>query len=409
MNRSLNNQKSVSLSKRLSFFAACVYIVSLLIINIGNYVLPHICFAIWLFISLLLGRNQLISIFSRSYFKYLYIFLLYYFLASLYAFSPITCVNRLITTFELISPFIMYELYSNMGRKYSLFLVCLIIAVLLVDINIMYSTIVASAGLGLKQHLGDNDYLDNAFNLIYSMAIIPGFLVYQIRLVLNHNYRFKYSIICFSVALILISIYIVTLSLYATALFIMILGILLGFFYNRRKWKVKLLFTVCSILVLFYYLFPTILSFVSEIIPDSKILVIRIEEVFNIINGQADSEASSSARFVRAFMSLNTFFEYPFFGVTHLTSDFEKLEGVILGNHTQWIDDMALYGIFSFSLFSFWAKAIKNLNVQINIMVIIIPFVILGFLNQCVFVIQMYIYFLFMPFIGNLIRNYKNK
>ena len=94
-----------------------------------------------------------------SYFKYLYIFLLYYFLASLFAFTPITCVNRLITTFELISPFIMYELYSNMGRKYCLFLVGLIISVLLIDINIMYSTIVASAGLGLKQHHGDNDFL----------------------------------------------------------------------------------------------------------------------------------------------------------------------------------------------------------------------------------------------------------
>lgn len=119
--------------------------------------------------------------------------------------------------------------------------------------------------------------------------------------------------------------------------------------------------------------------------------------------GSADSDASSSARLVRAQMSFNTFLDHPLFGITYMTSDIENLNGVILGNHTEWIDDLALFGIFSFFLFSFLWNSAKAINKKSNIIVVILLFILLGFFNKCFFVLQMSIVFIYTPFISNII------
>ena len=401
--------KRMSIGTNVSLIIACFYCVSILIFNISMPILPHLLFALWVFATFLAEGKKLIHIFTRQRFALFYVFCIYFLFASMFAFSTATSINRVITMFELIIPFVMYEIYSEYGNKARKYFIIVITIVLLLNIREMQQVIISSFGLGLKQHEGNEFYLDTAFHQVYSLALIAGYIVYLLRVVGCKEIKNKVIIkACLIVALLIIC-FIVTISMYATALFLMIIGMILGFIYGRPNWRKKTLVIGISVIIGFVILFPLILYLVQTYIPDSKILVIRFQEVMNILDGQADEDASSSARAARSLISLNTFMENPLFGMTYKLQLVEDMKDVGLGNHAEWIDGLALYGIFAFALYSFIYKTIKVTYRNSDIGVLVIMFFLLGFFNKCLYVIFTVLIFLYAPFIHDYILSLETK
>lgn len=386
-----------------SVVTASLFCCSVLIFNLSMPILPHVLFVMWLFIAIIANGKKIAQIVNRQRYVFFYIFIGYYFFASLMAFGLNTSINRVITMFELVTPFIMYEIYSEYGKKAKLFFILSITAILLFNINEMRQVVFSSFGQGLKQHAEDDSFLNTAFHQIYSLALLSGYFVYILRKIALSDCKYKQFITVCLITSILVIGAIVTLSMYATALFLMFFGIILGIIYKRPNWQKKIILITLFVVVGYITFFPLILSAVQTYIPDSKILVARFQEVMNILDGHADEDASSSARFSLSMISLNTFWDNPIIGITHETGDIDKILFVKLGNHAEWVDDLALYGVFAFALFGFVWKTYIILYKKADILVLFGSFLLLGFFNKCLYVVIMTIVFLYAPLIHDLI------
>lgn len=401
-NLALYYSKKLTAGVALSMMLCCLFCVLSLAFNIGvfaNPILPHLVFLLWIITICLVSPESVYRIVSRKYYALLYIFLIYYFLASLAAFSFQTSLNRVFTTLELFSPLMMYELYSEYDNRVKRWIIITLTAIIMINCYQMYQTLDLSV-LGLKQHIDEDGFLSGAFHRIYSFAIMSGVFIHLIR----SEHANKIQKIILSAAL-LICVYFVLRSLFATAMFLMFFSVLLGFVYGRKRWFARYVVWAVLIVAFSFSFLPIILSYVAKINPDSTALVVRVEEVFNLMQGISDSDNSSAARFQRTLNSLTTFLNYPIFGVTHLTANWESVEGNMVGNHAEWVDTMALYGLFSFVLFTFMWKNAKYVFRNTDMGIIFITYIILGFVNPCLFLNQTIILFFYMPMVIDYIKN----
>ena len=378
-----------------SFYVSVVYVVSILLFNISNPLIPHIIFLIWLAITIVCDGRQLGSILSRKYYLAFYCFLLYYFASSLSAFSPGTCVNRVYTYLELVSPFIMYELYSGYDKKTKRILVLVFLAIYAVNFYQMLTTINYSAIAGLRQHEDEEGYLNTGFNFIYSLSLVLTLLLYVFR---KRSFKDERLLVTLLIVWTLSIIFIVFKSLYTTAIMLMGVGAVLAFFYGRKNWKSKLLVVGVVLILLFIYLVPYVEKQLLSIDSEYALITYRLNEISSSLSGEGiDADASGGARLNRTLVSLNTFLHYPLFGVNHLTANREIFDGVLIGNHAEWVDSMAEYGVFSFLLFFFLIKSAKRVARNRGLNAVFLLYVIIGFLNPVMYCVQNTICFFIIP------------
>lgn len=386
-----------------SFYIALIYIVSLLLFNISNHLIPHILFLVWIVSAFLFDSKALLSILSRKYYMALYVFLLYYFVSSLLAFSPGTCVNRVYTYFELISPFIMYELYSKYDDKKKVLLCVVFLVVFVLNFYQMMTTINYSAIAGLRQHEDEEGFLNTGFHFVYSLTLVFCLIVYIIRQKLKKGDNNVFLMAGLFIWLMFIAL-IVFKSLFTTAILLMLVGAVLAFFYGRKHWKRKILITGVVASFLFIYGVPFVEKQLLQMDSEYAIITSRLDDISNAMQGgDMDDDSSMGARFNRSILSLKTFFSYPLFGVNHLTANRDIFDAVLIGNHAEWVDSMAEYGIFAFLLFFFFIKSAKLVARKRGVTVVFILYVIIGFLNPVLYCVQNTICFFIIPMIYDLL------
>ncbi len=386
-----------------SFYVALFYIVSLLLFNISNHLIPHILFLVWIVSAFVFDSKALLSILSRKYYMALYVFLLYYFVSSLLAFSLGTCVNRVYTYFELISPFIMYELYSKYENKKKVLLCVVFLVVFVLNFYQMMTTINYSAIAGLRQHEDEEGFLNTGFHFVYSLTLVFCLIIYIIRQKFKMGKYNVFLMVGLFVWLVCIAL-IVFKSLFTTAILLMLIGAVLAFFYGREHWKRKLLITGVVASVLFIYVVPFVEKQLLLMDNEYSIITYRLDDISNAMQGgNMDDESSMGARFNRFALSLKTFISYPLFGVNHLTANKEIFDAGLIGNHAEWVDSMAEYGVFAFLLFYFLIKSAKLVSRNRGLNVVFLLFIIIGFLNPVLYCVQNTICFFIIPILFDLL------
>ena len=92
----------------------------------------------------------------------------------------------------------------------------------------------------------------------------------------------------------------------------------------------------------------------STIIP--PLTKLRITDIINLLSGNTTETTHYADRFAKMGDSFSIFFKYPILGgVTHVDAfDF--------GRHTEWLDQLARYGLISFIFYvAFWFSSKKHI------------------------------------------------
>lgn len=394
----------------LSAIICCAYCVSVLVFNIGNLMIPHLLFLLWVMSLILIDASLVRKIFGRSCFSYFYLFLIYYFVASIAQFSIVTCVNRVIVMFELIAPMVMYEIYSTYGMKPKRMLFYTITILAIVNIYLLRQN--TSVEVGLKQHADEDGFINTAYHWVYCLSILEGLIWYILRIIWKENLKYKKYIII-GLIVFAVSIFIVVVwSLYATAMILMIISICMSLLYGRRKWIMKMIIIGASAVIMFNYFLPLVLNVLEKVDPESTMYAKRAIEIAEMSHGEVDyNNNSGGARLARTWISIETFFHNPIMGLTPITQDViaepPVIPGTKIGNHAEWVDDLGLFGIWAFCLFAFLWKYSKRLYKNSKIAFIYIAFIILGFLNKCFYIVHMTLLFLYAPIMYDYIMSFK--
>lgn len=382
-----------------SYYISVAYIVSILLFNMTNYLIPHYLFLIWIISAFVFDNKKFLSIISRKYYIAFYVFLIYYFSSSLFAYPIGTCINRLFTTIELISPFIMYELYADYDVKKKYWLSLAFIVVFGMNFYQMMTTINYSAIAGLRQHEDDEGFINLGFRYIYSLTFVSCLLFYVlIKKMREHTFKSLYSL--FMIIWLLLVVTIIFKSLFTTAIFMVLIGAVLAFYYGKKNWKWRIIVLGISSAIVFTLVVPFIGKQLSLIDEDYQLISTRLDEISVALSGgNIDEESSSGARFNRTIVSLKTFLTHPLFGVNHKTTDSSAYDGstMIVGNHAEWVDSLAEYGLFALCLFYFLIQSSKRITKRCEVNVVFILYVIIGFLNPLLYCVQNSVCFYVVP------------
>lgn len=143
-----------------------------------------------------------------------------------------------------------------------------------------------------------------------------------------------------------------------------------------------------------------------DTVDDSFILQEKMSEIYYTISGQKSEAGDYEARSNRALLSLDTFTKHPITGVIIDSKGFEDQYTLGVGNHSEWVDCLALYGISGILLLLFLFLSLKEIGRDLDFQLFFIPYIVIGFLNPILYFPQNATTFLFIP---TLIRYYYKK
>lgn len=358
----------------------------------------HIVFLFWILITFITYKSQALEVLSQKKYKWIFVFLVYYFIASTFATSVPTAFARIIAFFELISPVYMYDLYKVDkwgGKHYPLVFMFVMV---LINMIIAYQMIDYLGYNGLRDTIqGDSDNkLKGSFHLIYSLAILAPSMIAPF--VSNKQIvRGSKTTMLLIVVFILFSLYLIFKAMFTTAIVVALFGFILFIFYGRKHWIVKTALVSLVLPALFLANFNTILTTVNTLSDSAPIMTARLYEMKSIVEGNEGEASDFSSRKDLTSKSFDTFLHNPLFGVCSKVSSFDTREKNGIGNHNEWVDSLALYGIFSLCLFIFLILSVKALRSDGISIVHSLLFLIIGYTNPVLSFMTISVVFLIIP------------
>lgn len=265
--------------------------------------------------------------------------------------------------------------------------------------------LVRLAGAGLTSHeyyisqFGNGIKFIGSWDFIYS--IVGVVLVFWYVASFTNN---KFISISFKFCSLLFVYVIINASL-STAVILLFLIIYIYFMPN--KFISKILYTTITIAVLIFFLFAAelILNYALDHI-DNSAYIYKINESLKLLNGEYRNFNQFYGRVDLIGYSFNTIMSYPIFGVYGMLPYEYTSQPTIVSGHSQWVDNIARYGLF-FSLF-FIIGSVSILKSIINFSkdkfhirltkIIILYIFILGFLNPVLFNHLYLLLFIIVPF-----------
>lgn len=348
--------------------------------------------------------------------KYLYlvVFLIFCYLSTFIGSNAYKGFTETLYVFRCFVPIIVYDVVRGVDLKAKKLIVffCLIFILLYAfKANAILEMVGSENGLREISSQHDEDYVSTAFAYIYSLPILICSLVIAIKLIIQDRIRFKYPSWILIALIILIIVYLSSLiikSLFVTAMLFTVIGITIALLYKRgekeKKWIFKSGVAVSFIIVLFIFNFNSIVDFASR--NGNEGTVMRMYEIRMSLSGQSKSTVDLAERNDLREVSIQTFFNNPIVGVHH------KMVGTVneavVGNHSQWIDDLAKFGLFAILIFVFIYKSLVQQYKDTKIVIPIIVFVVLGFFNPIMYPIVSIVSFVICPLVFDIIIRLKN-
>ena len=151
-------------------------------------------------------------------------------------------------------------------------------------------------------------------------------------------------------------------------------------------------------LILFMGFYDSIINAVSTESATSSFFTSRLEEIHSTLSGEMAQADDMSSRKDLSLLSLNTFLKHPFIGVYHQLGSFDQYKTAGIGNHSEWLDMLGLYGLFSIFLWVFLYNGFVEQKKHSKVMLHLYLFLLLGFLNPIISSFTNICVFMFVPF-----------
>lgn len=348
-------------------------------INIG--IIEHVVFGLFL-VSVLFSNYS--NIFVQKKYTFFGIFLFYYFFTSIIGANISIAFNRSIVMMELFSPILMFDI-ARKDKHFSMIPVIVLLGILIADVIGANAIIATVSEVGLRHTTSEaNDEHDtifkNVFSIIYVSSILVPFCLFLVKIYWSQ----KKKIICVGIAAIALFLGIFVMkALFMTAVLIMIGGVYMYVMSNQNHLFVKTTVLVLLILFGFLALFEPLLSIVGEL-ENSIFYTQKLTEIYHSISGNLNEAEDASSRSDLVQSSFRTFIEFPL-GCNYAIYDISDSKRLGVGGHSEWLDFLALYGIFSLLLFYFLWTAIKEQFFITKERITLILFCIIGFVNPVLF------------------------
>lgn len=374
--------------------------------NLALYV-----FFCWIMISLLAFPNIIKESFSQKRYLFFIVFLLFYFLSTSIGKDLFQGVVYTLYMMRVVSPILMYDIIRTCDCKTKRVFVLLLITIFILYAVWMFSLIMQyGVEFGLKNSIYGTDSderVGSAFGYIYSLPILVATMILFIRCYLQRKVskksRFKWVVIFISLSVVALFTFLVISSLFMTATILLLLGVSLALFYhNGKHWIVKIVGVIVLLSIIFVSQYETILNTVSLL--GSSSTDQRVEEVFFLMTGRGNEAQDFSSRGELSNVSINTFLSYPVFGANHLAG-FNRYDNELIGNHAEWFDMLALYGVFAFLLFSLIYHSLKKQYIDKGSNLPAYMYILTGFLNPIFCFTVNLVVFVIAPLISPTLRS----
>ena len=237
--------------------------------------------------------------------------------------------------------------------------------------------------------------IGGGYSLAYALAIIVPALLYFIiskndknPITVFKNIVFEKTQTLIMLLIVIFFCFVVIKSMYAISLLILIVGcfyavLVASFTRNKLLFGILIFLTITS-LFLNQLLIHEFINYLNKF--DPNLLIRKLIEVSDYIQNASDSYidiyGSFGGRISMYFDSLNVFLDNIIWGIAYkyeLNQDMMMSAG--LGNHSEWFDTLARYGIFGILYIWFLISVKKTYWGQKGFMIAYSIFFILGFFN----------------------------
>ena len=371
-----------------------------MISSISYFTGIHAVFIAWLIYSIIIYGNEAKKILSGKKYLLLLIFFVFYFMSMLYSVGLSLAFARTIALIEVFSPVLMYDFYKLNRWNNSKYPLWVMISIIIINMSLSFAMIEFMGRSGLRDTIqSDSDNIfKGALAIITSLAILVPTAFFVVLHFKQFKTKFKWVKLGLLIAFIVYGMLLLFNALFMTAIMTSIVGCVIALVYGTRKWLLKS--SICVILIVFGFIsyFGAIVDFTNSFGPSMKSFITpKLYEIKHILDGDSHSAVDMTARNSLAESSFNTFLDNPFFGVIHKAADFEETAKLGVGNHSEWLDDLALYGVFAFLIFSFLYRAGKEQFKRTKFLLSLLLFTFLGFNNPILNFQVIFTVFLLIP------------
>lgn len=377
-----------------------VYLAMKLLCNIPENNYSQIVFISWFGCSFIAYTSKVKKVLQMKMLLPFYFFLVYYGVTLLINHTVLYTISGMISMCQLFSPFLMYKLLRE-ETKFLRWIVFFSITAIFVSNYVACFSYMSSSftGRGLRD-IEDFLLLKNTFFVVYSSAIFVPTIIYFIHRTKNEIGTNKFIKVLLGYVVCAILAYFVIQAQFMTAIVLMIIGVALAFSYNRRGTIVVITLFTMIVYVLFVNNANELIA-----ISDSNgatATSVRIKELQYILSNNSSNAEDFSLRQGLTQSSFQTFIENPILGTAYKYKDFEESK-LYVGNHAEWVDTLARYGLFGLCLFYFLFKLVKKQRLIVGFSISYILFGIIGFLNPALHFYLICALFLYIPLMHNVI------
>lgn len=372
-----------------SLILLLIYIGSEFFFRSGSHNTVIYIFIIWFVSTLMCSNWKVGALLKQRKYTYIYAFLVFYFISTAFGSNLYKASTSTLFMIRVFSPVLMYDILRQETIKTKR-IITIVLMFFVLSYAFMATSILSRVGFesGLRGDFltrGEDVYFETMFVFVYILPILVITLISATRCVSRETIN---NVVFVKIILISITVYLfltVLRSFLMTAIILAIVGAAISVFYRRDKslynLAIKTTLTVSVLTVLFLFNYNIIYNHVVNI--GNAAMIQRLEEVHGVMTGTLSQGSDLGSRNNLRTASINTFLSHPIFGVHHKYID--RVNENVIGNHAQWIDDLARYGVFAVLIFLFLFYALKKQYRDTNILMPVLFYVITGFLNPLLY------------------------
>lgn len=386
-----------NLLKYITTFLLLVYLVMQLLCVLPNDNKRQVVFLMWLVCAYLAYTPLVRQVLRTKGVGYLYAFVVFYGLSMLINHSVVYAISAMLGMMELFSPFLMYRIVRAESKAVQRLVFITITAVFMANVAVCFIYMRSSfTNYGLRDIEAFTEY-NNTFYFLYAIAIlVPVILYYLSHSQREGSFSFFKAIIGYGICLVLA--YFVLKAQFMTAIVLMFVGGVFALVQRNRG----LAFTIPIVAVIVLAIFSQVSNDLIRIADENNATAVssRLEEIQHILANDTNNAEDYTLRQDLSQNSFETFLENPLIGVLYKYENIDEAKHQGVGNHAEWLDTLARYGLFGILLLVFIVKAMRTQRKVVNVGMHYLLFALLGFLNPTLGFVLTCAVFLYMPLLG---------
>lgn len=421
-----NDIITIPLSKKGMGFSCLVFITFVVFYISGSNSAIHnyiqvILFGAWVFSALLEDSKSFKKAISNKATRYLFLFLIYYFITSVFEASVSYTMTYVIVFLMLYSCYVPYLYYKERNRKAEINIIVTISFLAWTFFSLSAITFYEMFPSAARTLAADFTAFEDLYiGGGYAIAIGSALVIVWLLSILTKCYSvFNKKTRYFCVVFLVILFYLLIKTESTTTLLACVFGSVASVVYllrNSNSGLIRiLLFFVLSILVILIVTgglnsFGSSLVSATDTGADENVILRRLNRIGEKLlfaGSSTSSENYVDERWGLVVISWNTFLKNPIFGVGYLTGNvFSNLEQAGVGTHSEICDVLAQHGLVGcFFLYGYLRNAMRTSSKRIANNGVFITLVILALFNPFRYFHGFFTILTLMPFVELMVKN----